>query len=80
MTSTPMPSADRLLDSNVPPPSLAEQLDMVRSIAEALAPANSRNVYHRALSPWTIELRGAIPYCVTGKAALRGRTVPPIPA
>ena len=64
---------DRLLDSNVPPPSLGERLDMVRSIAEALAHAHSRNVYHRALSPWTIELQGRHPILRDWQSGIAGQ-------
>lgn len=47
---------DHLLDAATAAPGLGEQLELIRAIAEALAYAHSRNVYHRALSPWTIEL------------------------
>jgi len=47
---------DHLLDAASAAPSFDQRLELIRAIAEALAYAHSRNVYHRALSPWTIEL------------------------
>lgn len=47
---------DHLLDAADASPGISERLDLIRSIAEGLAYAHSRNVHHRALSPWTIEL------------------------
>lgn len=47
---------DHLLDAAGTSPGLGERLELVRSIAESLAYAHSRNIHHRALSPWTIEL------------------------
>lgn len=48
---------DHLIDAATAAPGFDERLELIRSIAEALAYAHSRNVYHRALSPWTIELQ-----------------------
>lgn len=64
---------DRLLDSNTPPPSLGERLDMVRHIAEALAHAHGHNVYHRALSPWTIELQDHYPVLRDWQSGIAGQ-------
>lgn len=47
---------DHLLDAAISTPGFGERLELIRGIAEALAYAHSRNVFHRALSPWTIEL------------------------
>lgn len=47
---------DHLIDAATAAPGFGERLELIRAIAEALAYAHSRNVYHRALSPWTIEL------------------------
>src|SRR5690606_4346319 len=47
---------DHLLEAADSAPGLGERLELVRNIAESLAYAHSRNIHHRALSPWTIEL------------------------
>ena len=47
---------DHLIDAATSAPGFDQRLELIRAIAEALAYAHSRNVYHRALSPWTIEL------------------------
>ena len=47
---------DHLLDAAGSAPGFGERLELIREVAEAMAYAHSRNVYHRALSPWTIEL------------------------
>jgi serine/threonine protein kinase len=47
---------DHLIDAATAASGFDQRLELIRSIAEALAYAHSRNVYHRALSPWTIEL------------------------
>lgn len=47
---------DHLIDAATAAPGFDQRLELLRAIAEALAYAHSRNVYHRALSPWTIEL------------------------
>lgn len=47
---------DHLLDAAEATPGIDERLDLIRAIAEGLAYAHSRNLHHRALSPWTIEL------------------------
>ena len=53
------PDAQRLhqrLDAAMAPPDITQRLDLVRQIAETLAYAHQRSIYHRALSPWTIEV------------------------
>jgi serine/threonine protein kinase len=53
------PDAQRLdhrLEAASPPLGISQRLDLVRQIAEALAYAHQRGVYHRALSPWTVEV------------------------
>lgn len=53
------PDAQRLahrLDVASAPLSISQRLDLVRQIGEALAYAHQRGIYHRALSPWTIEV------------------------
>ncbi len=53
------PDAQRLdhrLEAVSPPLGISQRLDLVRQIAEALAYAHQRGVYHRALSPWTVEV------------------------
>lgn len=53
------PEAQRLdhrLEATSPPLGISQRLDLVRQISEALAYAHQRGVYHRALSPWTIEV------------------------
>ncbi|MBJ6981998.1 BREX system serine/threonine kinase PglW [Luteimonas sp. MC1572] len=50
---------DHLLDAADTSPGISERLDLIRAIAESVAYAHSRNVHHRALSPWTIELHRA---------------------
>lgn len=47
---------DHLIDAATVAPGFDQRLELIRAIAEALAYAHSRNVYHRALSPWAIEL------------------------
>ena len=56
------PDAQRLahrLDVACAPLGISQRLDLVRQIGEALAYANQRGIYHRALSPWTIEVEEA---------------------
>ena len=48
---------DHLIDAATAAPGFDQRLELIRAIGEALAYAHSRNVYHRALSPWTIELQ-----------------------
>lgn len=53
------PDAQRLdhrLEAASSPLGISQRLDLVRQIAEALAYAHQRGVYHRALSPWTVEV------------------------
>jgi serine/threonine protein kinase len=47
--------AHRLAAASVPL-GISQRLDLVRQIAETLAHAHQRGIYHRALSPWTIEV------------------------
>jgi serine/threonine protein kinase len=53
------PDAQRLdhrLEAVSPPLGISQRLDLVRQVAEALSYAHQRGVYHRALSPWTVEV------------------------
>lgn len=50
---------DHRLDAGSAPLGISQRLELVRQIAEALAYAHQRGIYHRALSPWTIEVEEA---------------------
>ena len=56
------PDASRLvhfMESRLPDVGIGDRLEIVREIAEALQYAHQQNVHHRALSPWTVDLRTA---------------------
>lgn len=57
---------DHFLESDKSSFSTGQRLDLIRQIAEALQFAHKRNVYHRALSPWSIDVR-------SNKNSLRAR-------
>ncbi|WP_269593440.1 BREX system serine/threonine kinase PglW [Nitrococcus mobilis] len=47
---------DHLLEAASTSLDVGQRLDLVRQIAEALGYAHQRGVYHRALSPWAVEV------------------------
>lgn len=54
------PNAQRLhhlLEAATSSLGLSQRLDLVRQVAEALSYAHQRGVYHRAISPWTVEVQ-----------------------
>lgn len=53
------PGAQRLahfIESDLPALPLDARLELIRQVAEALQYAHQRSVYHRAISPWTIDV------------------------
>lgn len=64
---------DHVLDAADMPLGIEDRLDLIRHVAEALAHAHSRNVYHRALSPWSIELNGKQPVLRDWQSGIAGQ-------
>lgn len=50
---------------------ISKRLDLMRQIAEAVAFAHQRGVYHRALSPWTIEISESLDPATRLQARIR---------